>query len=72
MYCKPIDWITLLWGHVLWNITEEVAHQGCGLTLHAISQQSSDVLRKHASVAMPLAFLAMHEKKAGMEINLTL
>lgn len=42
---------------------EEAAHQGCGLTLHAISQQSPDTLRRHATLAMPLAFLAMHEKK---------
>lgn len=42
---------------------EEAAHQGCGLTLHAISLQSPDTLRRHATLAMPLAFLAMHEKK---------
>lgn len=41
---------------------DEAAHNGCGLTLHAISQHSPDVLRRHASLAMPLAFLAMHEK----------
>ncbi|WAR24119.1 ECM29-like protein [Mya arenaria] len=40
---------------------EEAAHNGCGLTLHAISQQSSDILKRHASLTMPLAFLAMHE-----------
>ena len=46
-------------------ISEEAAHHGCGLTLHAISQQSPDILRRHATLAMPLAFLAMHEKKEG-------
>ena len=45
--------------------SEEAAHHGCGLTLHAISQQSPDILRRHATLAMPLAFLAMHEKKEG-------
>lgn len=44
---------------------DEAAHNGCGLTLHAISQQSPDILKRHATVAMPLAFLAMHESIAG-------
>ncbi|KAL4235658.1 hypothetical protein ACF0H5_004053 [Mactra antiquata] len=43
---------------------EEAAHHGCGLTLHAVSQQSPDILKRHASLAMPLAFLAMHEDTA--------
>ena len=49
----------------VFHFVEEAAHQGCGLTLHAISQQSPDTLRRHATLAMPLAFLAMHEKKDG-------
>lgn len=44
---------------------EEAAHNGCGLTLHAISQQSPDILKSHAALAMPLAFLAMHEALPG-------
>ena len=43
-------------------ISEEVAHSGCALTLHAISQKSPDILRRHATLAMPIAFFAMHEK----------
>jgi len=47
------------------NFSEEAAHNGCGLTLNAISRQSPDVLKNHASLAMPLAFLAMHEAVPG-------
>ena len=35
----------------------------CGVTLQAISQRSPDVLKRHTALALPLAFLAMHEKK---------
>ncbi|XP_041357221.1 proteasome adapter and scaffold protein ECM29-like [Gigantopelta aegis] len=41
---------------------DEVFHVACGLTLRAMSQHSSDALRRHAALAMPLAFFAMHEK----------
>lgn len=47
-------------------ILEEAAHHGCGLTLNAVSQQSPDILKRHASLAMPLAFLAMHEDTPGI------
>ncbi|MEQ2214850.1 hypothetical protein XENOCAPTIV_021913, partial [Xenoophorus captivus] len=33
----------------------------CALTLHAISHYSPDVLKAHAGVALPLAFLGMHQ-----------
>ncbi|CAL1546641.1 unnamed protein product [Lymnaea stagnalis] len=34
----------------------------CSVTLHAISHHSPDCLRRHANLAMPLAFFAMHEE----------
>lgn len=34
----------------------------CCLTVHAISQYSPDVLKAHAGVALPLAFLGMHQQ----------
>ena len=34
----------------------------CGVTIHAINQRSPDVLKRHAALALPLAFLAMHQK----------
>ncbi|KAL3868785.1 hypothetical protein ACJMK2_041546 [Sinanodonta woodiana] len=43
---------------------DEASHNGCGLALHAISQQNPDILHRHAALAMPLAFLAMHEQKS--------
>ncbi|KAK7476082.1 hypothetical protein BaRGS_00032709 [Batillaria attramentaria] len=43
------------------------AKSACGVTLHAISQHASDQLRRHASLAMPLAFFAMHEEKTEEE-----
>lgn len=33
----------------------------CALTVHAISHYSPDVLKGHAGVALPLAFLGMHQ-----------
>ena len=33
----------------------------CVLTLHAISHYSPDVLKGHAGLALPLAFLGMHQ-----------
>ncbi|KAK5619249.1 hypothetical protein CRENBAI_020323, partial [Crenichthys baileyi] len=33
----------------------------CALTVHAISHYSPDVLKAHAGVALPLAFLGMHQ-----------
>ncbi|KAM4708609.1 proteasome adapter and scaffold protein ECM29 [Discoglossus pictus] len=41
---------------------EEPAYRlGCTLTVHAMSRYSPDVLKNHAEVVLPLAFLAMHE-----------
>ncbi|XP_040273233.1 proteasome adapter and scaffold protein ECM29 [Bufo bufo] len=41
---------------------EEPAYRtGCSLTVHAISRYSPDVLKNHAGMVLPLAFLAMHE-----------
>ena len=36
--------------------------EACGVTIHAINQRSPDVLKRHAAQALPLAFLAMHQK----------
>ncbi|XP_070194752.1 proteasome adapter and scaffold protein ECM29-like isoform X2 [Littorina saxatilis] len=41
----------------------ESAQQACGVTLHAISRTAPDHLLRHASLAMPLAFFAMHQEK---------
>ena len=49
------------------SITEESARHACGQTLHAMSSHSPDILKRHATQAMPLAFFAMHEKKEGTE-----
>ncbi|XP_072318992.1 proteasome adapter and scaffold protein ECM29 [Eucyclogobius newberryi] len=40
---------------------EPVYKSSCALTLHAISHYSPDVLKGHAGVALPLAFLGMHQ-----------
>ena len=39
----------------------------CALTVHAISHYSPDVLKAHASVALPLAFLGMHQAPGSEE-----
>ncbi|XP_060720500.1 proteasome adapter and scaffold protein ECM29 [Tachysurus vachellii] len=41
---------------------EAVYKSSCCLTVHAISQYSPDVLKAHASMALPLAFLGMHQQ----------
>lgn len=46
-------------------LTEESARLACGLTLHSMSLHSPDILKRHATQAMPLAFFAMHEQKPG-------
>uniref|UniRef100_UPI0037E7D5EB proteasome adapter and scaffold protein ECM29 n=1 Tax=Semicossyphus pulcher TaxID=241346 RepID=UPI0037E7D5EB len=40
---------------------EPVYKSSCVLTVHAISHYSPDVLKGHAGVALPLAFLGMHQ-----------
>ncbi|CAB1327120.1 unnamed protein product, partial [Coregonus sp. 'balchen'] len=40
---------------------EPVYKSSCALTVHAISHYSPDVLKGHAVVALPLAFLGMHQ-----------
>ncbi|XP_032418373.1 proteasome adapter and scaffold protein ECM29 [Xiphophorus hellerii] len=40
---------------------EPVYKSSCALTVHAISHYSPDVLKAHAGVALPLAFLGMHQ-----------
>ncbi|XP_037554197.1 proteasome adapter and scaffold protein ECM29 [Nematolebias whitei] len=40
---------------------EPVYKSSCVLTVHAISHYSPDVLKAHAGVALPLAFLGMHQ-----------
>uniref|UniRef100_A0A3Q1J8R8 Ecm29 proteasome adaptor and scaffold n=1 Tax=Anabas testudineus TaxID=64144 RepID=A0A3Q1J8R8_ANATE len=40
---------------------EPVYKSSCALTVHAISHYSPDVLKSHAGVALPLAFLGMHQ-----------
>ena len=41
--------------------SEPVYRSSCALTVHAISHYSPDVLKGHAVVALPLAFLGMHQ-----------
>ncbi|KAJ8416439.1 hypothetical protein AAFF_G00357270 [Aldrovandia affinis] len=40
---------------------EPIYKSSCALTVHAIGHYSPDVLKNHAGVALPLAFLGMHE-----------
>ncbi|MBN3306147.1 ECM29 protein, partial [Amia calva] len=40
---------------------EPIYKSSCALTVHAIGHYSPDVLKSHASQALPLAFLGMHE-----------
>lgn len=42
-------------------LPEPVYKSSCALTVHAISHYSPDVLKGHAGVALPLAFLGMHQ-----------
>ncbi|KPP78726.1 proteasome-associated protein ECM29-like, partial [Scleropages formosus] len=46
-----------------WYLEKEEAmyKSCCALTAHAISNYSPDVLKNHAELALPLAFLGMHE-----------
>ncbi|XP_019632493.1 PREDICTED: proteasome-associated protein ECM29 homolog [Branchiostoma belcheri] len=54
-----------------WYLEKEESsiRQACGLTLQAMARHNPDVLKRHATQVLPLAFLAMHEKrdKAGGE-----
>ncbi|KAH9523696.1 hypothetical protein Btru_040672 [Bulinus truncatus] len=49
----------------VWYLENEGSQtrHACSVTLHAISEQSPDTLRRHANLAMPLAFFAMHEEE---------
>ncbi|XP_061108083.1 proteasome adapter and scaffold protein ECM29 isoform X2 [Conger conger] len=47
----------------VWYLEKEepVYKSSCALTVHAIGHYSPDVLKNHAGLALPLAFLGMHE-----------
>ncbi|KAG7460501.1 proteasome adapter and scaffold ECM29 [Solea senegalensis] len=47
----------------IWYLEKEepVFKSSCALIMHAISHYSPDVLKGHAGVALPLAFLGMHQ-----------
>ncbi|XP_054635764.1 proteasome adapter and scaffold protein ECM29 isoform X2 [Dunckerocampus dactyliophorus] len=46
---------------------ESVYKSSCALTMHAVSHYSPDVLKAHAGVALPLAFLGMHQAPGADE-----
>ncbi|CAG2228106.1 ECM29 [Mytilus edulis] len=46
---------------------DEAARHACGLTLQSMCHQSQDIMKRHATQAVPLAFFAMHEKKPETE-----
>lgn len=57
-------WTGLSSTHYFFNsllLPEPVYKSSCALTVHAISHYSPDVLKGHAGVALPLAFLGMHQ-----------
>lgn len=57
-------WTGLSSTHYFFNsllLPELVYKSSCALTVHAISHYSPDVLKGHAGVALPLAFLGMHQ-----------
>nr|XP_032808549.1 proteasome adapter and scaffold protein ECM29 [Petromyzon marinus] len=46
-----------------WYLDKDDAslRSACALVVHAVSQHSPDALKQHAALALPLAFLGMHE-----------
>jgi len=42
-------------------VSDELVRQSCGSVIHAINQQSPDVLQKHLSLVLPLVFFATHQ-----------
>ncbi len=62
-------WCVLLTKHqnsqLNWSLfcTDESVREACGVTIHAINARSPDVLKRHAALALPIAFLAMHQNK---------
>lgn len=44
------------------DVDEGVRH-ACAVTLQAITRRSPDVTRAHGALALPLAFLGMHQQK---------
>jgi len=41
---------------------DEMLHEACGDVIHAVNEQSPDVLLKHCSLILPLVFFAMHQQ----------
>lgn len=46
-------------------VADEGVRQACAVTLQAITRRCPDVTKAHAAIALPLAFLGMHEQKPG-------
>ncbi|XP_071476195.1 proteasome adapter and scaffold protein ECM29-like [Diadema antillarum] len=49
----------------LWYLEKDDGglHEAIGAALQAMSRQNPDILKRHAAMALPLAFLAMHQTK---------
>ena len=46
---------------------EDSVRMSAGITLRSMHRQSGDIMRAHACLALPLAFLAMHARKTPQE-----
>ena len=42
--------------------SDDGIRHACAVTLQAITRRSADVTRAHGALALPLAFLGMHQK----------
>ena len=42
-------------------LLDETLRQSCGAVIHAVNEQSPDVLQRHSSIVLPLVFFAMHQ-----------
>jgi len=47
--------------HASLRVSDEVLRESCGAVVHAINEQSPDVLQRHSTLVLPLVFFARHQ-----------
>ena len=61
MCCCNTCIVTVVYANAV-CVSDEILRQSCAAVIHAINQQSPDVIQKHSSLVFPLIFFAMHQK----------
>ena len=57
--------IVLVFLSSLWS--DESARYACAVTMQAITRRNAEKVKMFGTIALPVAFLGMHEKTSGLD-----